>query len=117
MLNAVSPVDVHISYNHTGEFKTKNGEKNTNANQKKAKGLSAPQCVQALGVGMARDRSQRKIKTAFRQGQGHYTMINRSTHEKDKGFLNAFVPKTRTAKQIIVGDFDTILTKHGRIPP
>lgn len=44
-------------------------------------------------------------------------MINRSTHEKDKGFLNAFVPKNRTAKQIIVGDFDTILTKHGRIPP
>lgn len=44
-------------------------------------------------------------------------MINRSTHEKDKGFLNAFVPKNRTEKQIIVGDFNTILTKHGRIPP
>lgn len=63
MLNAVSPVDVHISYNHTGEFKTKNGKKNTNANQKKAKGLSPPQCLQALGVGVARDRSQRKIQT------------------------------------------------------
>lgn len=68
MLNAVSPLDVHISCNHIGEFKTKNGKKNTNANQKKAKGLSAPQCVQALEVGVARDRSQRKIKTDFRQG-------------------------------------------------
>lgn len=45
-------------------------------------------------------------------------MINGSTHEKDKGFPNAFVPKNRTEKQIIVGDFNTILTKtHGRIPP
>lgn len=68
MLNAVSPVDVHISYNHTGEFKTKNGKKDTNANQKKAKGLSALQGVQALGVGVERDRSHRKIKTDFRQG-------------------------------------------------
>lgn len=40
-------------------------------------------------------------------------MINRSAHEKDKGFPNASVPKNRTEKQIIVGDF---LTKHGRIP-
>lgn len=65
MLNAVSPLDVHISYNHTGESKTKNGKKNTNANQKKAKGLSALQCVQALGVGWQKSE---KIKTDFRQG-------------------------------------------------
>lgn len=49
MLNAVSPLDVHITYNHIGKFKTKNGKKYTNTNQKKAKGLSAPQGVQALG--------------------------------------------------------------------
>lgn len=26
MLNAVSPLDVHITYNHIGKFKTKNGK-------------------------------------------------------------------------------------------
>lgn len=70
---------------------------------------------------MERDRSHRKTNTDFRakvntNRQGHYTMINRSTHAKDKGIPNAFVPNSRTEKKIIVGDFTTTLTEHGRIP-